>query len=302
VERGRGLVAACDPGRGDGLRDANRRRNGAPFLYADGLIMAAAAIRTALRIPYRQLSGMPESMLDGRASPSYPVPCRRMQRPDVEVGGGTATVRDPDRRLVMVADATGLKQHRRGERVRHKWRMRRGFAKLHLPMDADTRQVLAAAVTGEKAGDAAQLPALLHTAVGEDRLPGAGEAGGGYASRANAAECARLDVTPDIRLPASRTARGRGSGDAWGLLLRRQQGGGPREAVGCLPREERLENLRYRRSTVGYGTRWLAGTVISATRRMFGEDVMALKWPNMVREVAMRLALYNRWAAEAAAA
>jgi len=118
VDRGRGLVAACDPGRGDDLRDANRRRNGAPFLHAGGLIMAAAALRTALRVPYRQLSGMPESMLDGRASPSYPVPCRRMRLLDVDVRGGTAAVRDPDRRPVMVADATGLKQHNRGERVR----------------------------------------------------------------------------------------------------------------------------------------------------------------------------------------
>jgi len=247
---------------------------------------------------------------------------------DVEVGGGTAAVRDPGRRPVMVADATGLKQHSRGERVRHKRRMRRGFARVHLLADADTRQVPAAAVTDGKAGDAARLPALLHAAVGEDRLPGAGEAGGGmladgvppagaaaagppgavlpagggYASRANAAECARPSVTPDMRLPASRTARGRGSGDAWGLPLRRQQGGGPREAVGGLPREERLENLRYRRSTVGCGTRRLAGTVISAVKRMFGEDVMARKWPSTVREVVMRLALHSRWAAEAAAA
>jgi len=174
VDRGRGLVAAYDPGREDDLRDANRRKNGAPFLHADGLIMAAAAIRTALRIPYRQLSGMPESMLGDHASPSHPTLYRRMQRLDVEVGGGTAAVRDPDRRLVMAADATGLKQHRRGERVRHKWRMRRGFARLHLLIDADTRQV-PAAVTDGKAGDAAQLPALLHTAVGEDRLPGTGE-------------------------------------------------------------------------------------------------------------------------------
>jgi len=221
VDRGRGLVAAYDPGWEDDLRDANRRKNGAPFLHADGLIMAAAALRTALRVPYRQLSGMLESMLGDHASPSYPTLYRRMQRLDVEVGGGTATVRDPDRRMVMVADATGLKQHNRGEWIRHKWRMRRGFVKLHLLIDADTHRVLAAAVTDEKAGDAAQ----LHTAVGEDRLPGAVLlADCGYASRANVAECARLNVTPNIRLPVNRTARGRGSGDAWGLLLRRQQG------------------------------------------------------------------------------
>jgi len=242
VERGRCLVAAYGPGWEDDLGEANRRKDGAPFPCADGLIMAAAALRTALRVPYRQLSGMLEAMMDGRGSPSYPVLYRRMRLLDVDVRGNEVTVRDPDRRLVMVADATGLKQHRRGEWIRHKWRVRRGFAKLHLPMDADTREVLAAVVTDEKAGDAAQLPDLLHVAVGDDRLPGAVLlADGGYVSRANMAECARLNVAPNIRLPVNRTARGRGSGDAWGLLLRRQQGGGPREAVGGLPRDERLE-------------------------------------------------------------
>lgn len=84
------------------------------------------------------------------------------------------------------------------------------------------------AVTDGKAGDAAQLPALLHAAVGEDRPPGAVLlADGGYASRANAAECARLNITPNIRLPASRTARGRGSGKAWGLPVRCRQGADP---------------------------------------------------------------------------
>jgi len=71
--------------------------------------------KTALRVPYRQLPGMLESMLSGYRSPSYPVPYRWMQDLDVEVGGGTATVRDPAKCLVMVADATGLKQHSRGE-------------------------------------------------------------------------------------------------------------------------------------------------------------------------------------------
>jgi len=46
---------------------------------------------------------------------------------------------------------------------------------------------------------------------------------------------------------------------------------------------------------------WLVEIVISAIKRMFGEDLMARKWPNMVREVVMRLALYNRWTEKAAA-
>ena len=40
------------------LRRANRRKNGAPFLYADALFASIAIIRSMAHIPYRQLAGM----------------------------------------------------------------------------------------------------------------------------------------------------------------------------------------------------------------------------------------------------
>lgn len=48
VRRGKGLAVAHDPGWEEDLMEANCSKEGAPFRYADGLIMAAAALRTAL--------------------------------------------------------------------------------------------------------------------------------------------------------------------------------------------------------------------------------------------------------------
>jgi len=56
-----------------------------------------------------------------------------------------------------------------------------------------------------------------------------------------------------------------------GGAARRQLGGGPEERIGDLTKEERLENLRYWKSTVGYGRRWIVEIVISALKRMFSE-------------------------------
>jgi len=273
-------------------------------------------------------------MLGGEAS-CHAMIRRMIQRLEVDAGGGYVTVRGG---MTLMADATGLKQRNRGEWIRHRWSVRRGFVRAHLLVDGDTKRIVSVAVTDEAAGDGPQLKQMLENAqehgglpckVGDDAvqgnavgtgivrrnmsssgIPPLAEPDGGavlladaaYASRKNVAECGRRGIEPLIRMKTSSTDRGKGRGDAWGLLLRRQQGGGPREAVGGLPREERLENLRYWKSTVGYGTRWIVEIVISAIKRMFGEDVMARKWPNMVREVVMRLALHNRWAAEAAAA
>ncbi len=115
VERGAGLVVKYDPGWEKDLKAANRHKEGAPFLYAEGMIMAAAALRTAFMLKYRQLSGMLGEMLKGADSPCYTTIFRRIQKLDVDIAENIITVRDKSCNLVMIADATGLKQHNRGE-------------------------------------------------------------------------------------------------------------------------------------------------------------------------------------------
>ncbi len=127
-------------------------------------------------------------------------------------------------------------------------------------------------------------------------------ADGAYGSRKNVAECHKRGIKPLIRLLTSCTAKGKGTGDKWGMLVRWQIGGGPEVPVGDLSKEERQENLRYWKSTVGFGSRWIVEIVISSIKRMFGEGVMALKWSNVVQEVKLRIWLYNKWIAEAVAA
>jgi len=48
------------------------------------------------------------------------------------------------------------------------------------------------------------------------------------------------------------------------------------------------------KDSVSYGKRWIAETVISAIKRMFGEYVYSAKYDNMVKEMILKAALYNR--------
>ncbi len=48
------------------------------------------------------------------------------------------------------------------------------------------------------------------------------------------------------------------------------------------------------KDSVSYGMRWIVETVISAIKRMFGEYVYSVKYDNMVKEVMLKIALYNR--------
>ncbi len=45
---------------------------------------------------------------------------------------------------------------------------------------------------------------------------------------------------------------------------------------------------------IGYGHRWIVESVFSAFKRLFGEHLMALKWDNIMQEVRLKVALYNR--------
>ena len=358
VRRGRGLAASYDPGWEDDLKGANRSKEGAPFRYADGLIMAAAALRTALGIQYRQLSGLLAGMLEGHGTPHYSVLCRRMNLLDVDVDGGVVRVSGNGMPMTLLADSSGLKQCNRGEWIRQKWKVRRGFVKIHMLADADTGRILAVAVTDDGTGDSPVLRDLLGTVVepqdGEpqDGEPQDGEpqdgrcrrmavicgkthaaknplpradspppnmlaegisplallcgrqpgshgacllADGAYASRANVQACRDRGIRPLIPVQARCTARGRGTGDAWGDAVREQLGGSPETRIGRMGREEREENSRYWRSRVGYNRRWLIEIIISAFKRMFGDHMHSRKWEHMVQEIRLRVAQYNKW-------
>lgn len=67
----------------------------------------------------------------------------------------------------------------------------------------------------------------------------------------------------------------------------------------CYPRKlivlQQMKNFKkWKQHSVSYGHRWTAETVFSATKRMFGEYVMARKYhPNMVEEMFLKVSLYN---------
>ena len=66
-------------------------------------------------------------------------------------------------------------------------------------------------------------------------------------------------------------------------------------------REEKRGNQAYWKSRIGYNRRWVVEGVFSVFKRLFGEHLMALKWDNIVQEVRLKVALYNKWRDESMA-
>ena len=61
-----------------------------------------------------------------------------------------------------------------------------------------------------------------------------------------------------------------------------------------LPDEEKKNNQKEWKARVGYGKRWIVKIVFSAFERMFGEHLHSLKWKNMIQEVNLKVAAYNK--------
>jgi hypothetical protein len=52
-------------------------------------------------------------------------------------------------------------------------------------------------------------------------------------------------------------------------------------------------NLKRWKYNMNYGHRWIAETVFSSIKRIFGEHVAARKFPHMVKEILLKASLYN---------
>ena len=52
-------------------------------------------------------------------------------------------------------------------------------------------------------------------------------------------------------------------------------------------------NLQQWKVSVDYGQRWIIETVFSCIKRMFGEYVSAIRFENMIKEMMLKVSLYN---------
>ena len=56
---------------------------------------------------------------------------------------------------------------------------------------------------------------------------------------------------------------------------------------------QKKNGLQRWKDSVSYGKRWIAETVFSCLKRTFGENVYSIKFKNMVKEMMIKVSLYN---------
>ena len=261
-------------GWGRELDSMNSGKEGARYRYPDSFIRLLLFMHAYLHLPYRQLEGFTKALsryVEGLKPPDYSTIQWRAGRLHLNLD---QTLVDSGEDVVIALDASGIKVSNRGGWMRRKWKVRRGYLKIHIAVDVKQKRILALEVTDERTGDGKMLQPLVEGASKKGRVVKV-LADGGYDSKQNFHYLDGKGIEPVIR-------------------VRRNSS---RKSGGCMPRKlvavEYLDDPEAWKRQHGYGQRWMAETAFSSLKRMFGEHVSARKMENMVRELTLKASLYN---------
>jgi len=244
----------------------NERKVGQPYLYPDSLFEFAAALwnKFDLRSLEGVLRGLSRHMGEWPA-PSYSQISRRVERLRLAFP-------KREQRLVAGVDGTGLKVSNRGEWIRHKWAVQRGWVKVTLLGDIDGN--------------------IIDVRVGDDETDERAEARALIAEHADELSAVSADALHDTNETFDLLDQ---HGIAPVIKIRknaRAAGLGARaRAVRAYQSVEHGEWVEQH----GYGRRWVATEgIFSAVKRCFGETLRSHTRAGLAREARLKFWTYQR--------
>ena len=213
VEVGKLLHLTKDPSSDGELEGMNTNKNGRPYSYPGTVMMSIAGIRAIHGpLPYRTCQGMAESALGEEDAPDHVTLWRRIKAMEIRQEGSITTVRNGNGVLCLIPDATGLAPATRSDWIHHKHRKARGFIKLSVMINQETREILAFRVTNERKGDSSQFKDLVDGSLGALGLDPESLRAGVMAKGAAKAQ------GTDAAAAGSRAERSAGSAERYGML------------------------------------------------------------------------------------
>jgi len=227
-------------------------------------------------LPYRQTEGIIKATGKNLPDhPSYSQICRRVNKLDIT---SNRLDDNDDDDIVMAIDSTGIKVANRGQWMQEKWQLKKkGYIKIHVAADIKTKEILALEVTDEKVHDGKIMPKLIEQVLeNSNNIKIKSSLGdGSYDSNENFKCLQNKGIRPAIKVRKNSIIS---------LKNNRLRNG---EVYSQLK-----DLLKWKKRRI-YGKRWMAETVFSSIKRMFGVYVSAIKHQNMVKGMILKVSLYN---------
>ena len=142
------------------LERMNDGKKGAQYDYPDSFIQLLGYMRIYFHLPYRQAEGVVRAHASNKlpSIPNYSTISRRVNKQDIRIS------EDVGNEVVIALDSTGIKVANRGEWMRHKWQVRRGYLKIHVAVDIKNKKIVSLEVTSEEVHDGKMLKRLVDNA------------------------------------------------------------------------------------------------------------------------------------------
>jgi hypothetical protein len=263
------------------LEEMNKDKEGRKFVYPDSFIKLLGYMRIYFHLPYRQTEGVVREHASNtlQSIPHYGSISRRINRLDIKISDDDVTKSSlHDDYFVIAIDSTGLKVINRGEWIRHKWNVKRGYLKIHLAIDIKKKRVLSLKVTSEQVHDGKVLPELIDDiTIKNNKIVETAIMDGSYDNNKNFQLLSFRGIHPAIKVRKNSIWR------KTNHYLRNK-------AV-----QSQKTDLQQWKNSVSYGKRWIVETIFSCIKRMFGEYVTAIRFDNIIKEIMLKVSLYNRF-------
>ena len=252
------------------LDKINDGKEGALYRYPDSFVQLLGYMRAYFHLPYRQTEGIVRAHA-GKEIPSIPdysTINRRINKLNIKINEKIGND------IIIALDSTGIKIANRGEWLRHKWNVRKGYLKIHVAVDINKKKIVSLEVTSEEVHDGSRLKKLVSNASENNDVKRV-IADGAYDSKENFRYLFDNGIEAAIKVRKNSSDR----------------------SIGCYPRKiavlKQLKNFEKWKDSVSYGYRWITETVFSSIKRTFGEYVSARNYSNMVKEMMLKASLYN---------
>jgi len=260
------------------LEKMNQGKEGRKFVYPDSFIKLLGYMRAYFHLPYRQTEGVVREHASNTlpSIPDYSNINRRINRLDIKIDDDANKSSLHDDHFVIAVDSTGIKVTNRGEWIRHKWNVKRGYLKIHVAVDIKKRKIISLDVTSEQVHDGKVLSELIDDiTINQNKTVESVIADGSYDSNRNFQLLSFKGIRPAIKVRKNSIYR------KTNHYLRNK-------AV-----QSQKTDLQQWKDSVIYGKRWIVETIFSCIKRMFGEYVTAIRFENMVKEIMLKVSLYN---------
>ena len=279
--------------RGKDLKILNKNKVGRPYQYSTEEIVAAFAIKSVLKLGYREASGMVldfELAWQVKNSPNFRTIHWRIKNMDKK--GIRYSLLDAYEvkhivHIDVVIDSTGIKSRNDGEYRSTKYGKIKEWKKLHIVVDRRTHRILDMRVTSSSKGDTREFIPLLKSIKNKVRTV---IADGAYDSEKNFEYCHKHNIIPliPVRINSKRGSKHRKQHVEEQLGLRQRSKRG-------LPKEIRIENQERWKKESGYHAHSIVEGVFSVFKNAFGEYTFSKKESMKEKELMLKALVYNQF-------